>query len=192
MRRSSDVNHNNNNNTGKNGDASYSGGHTTDHNPVLRDRLRAIAMEIDCKYFGCETKVWNNSLNCTSEVELRKNKKINKETQTRVNEEDEKEDEKEEGNKEGDTNAVLFNANNSNSNNSTKKVNLVGVAAAASAVDKTNVYYQLPPNSILLYWVQMATMIISAILFFCRKKQHHTHYRGSSGSRRALGLGGTF
>ena len=48
---------------------SYNGGHSTDHNPVLRARLRAIAREADCTYFGCETKAWNDSLNCTSEEE---------------------------------------------------------------------------------------------------------------------------
>ncbi len=53
---------------------SYSGGHATDHNPELRARLRAIAMDIDCAYFGCETKIWNDSFHCTSEAERKKKK----------------------------------------------------------------------------------------------------------------------
>ncbi len=54
----------------------YSGGHATNHDPELRTRLRQIAMELDCIYFGCETKAWSDSLNCTSEVDRRNNTKL--------------------------------------------------------------------------------------------------------------------
>ena len=41
-------------------------GHSTDPDPELRSRLREIARNIDCTYFGCETKVWNDALRCTT------------------------------------------------------------------------------------------------------------------------------
>lgn len=60
----------------------YSGGHATNHDPELRTRLRQIAMELDCVYFGCETKKWSDSLNCTSERTTTK-PKIEEETSSK-------------------------------------------------------------------------------------------------------------
>ena len=44
-------------------------GHSTNPDPVLRKRLHAIARELDCKYFGCTTKLWNDALGCKSSIQ---------------------------------------------------------------------------------------------------------------------------
>mmetsp|Transcript_10793 Transcript_10793/g.16576 ORF Transcript_10793/g.16576 Transcript_10793/m.16576 type:complete len:374 (-) Transcript_10793:81-1202(-) len=43
--------------------------HATDPDPVLRKRLYAIAREVDCQYFGCEIKRWNEELGCKSRIQ---------------------------------------------------------------------------------------------------------------------------
>ena len=46
-------------------------GHSTDPDPELRARLRDIARNIDCTYFGCETTAWNDALEeCSDETTM--------------------------------------------------------------------------------------------------------------------------
>ena len=46
-------------------------GHSTDPDPELRARLRDIARNIDCTYFGCETTAWNDALEeCRDETTM--------------------------------------------------------------------------------------------------------------------------
>jgi len=42
--------------------------HASNPDPLLRERLYKIARDLDCKYFGCETKIWNDGVRCPSVI----------------------------------------------------------------------------------------------------------------------------
>lgn len=53
-------------------------GHATDTDLILRKRLYDIAREVDCKYFGCETKLWNDKVLCSSSIDKNEDKTPNR------------------------------------------------------------------------------------------------------------------